>query len=38
MIEWDIALALTIAAFGFGYGLASRSWRRDIERLFPDQG
>ncbi len=35
MIEWDIALALIIGAFGFGYGLGSCSWRRDIERLFP---
>ena len=36
MIEWDIATALVIAAFGFGYGFASRAYRRDIERLFPD--
>ena len=35
MIEWDIAIALIVAAFGFGYGIASRGWRRDIERLFP---
>jgi hypothetical protein len=36
MIEWYIVAPLIIGAFGFGYGLASRSWRRDIERLFPD--
>jgi hypothetical protein len=34
-LEWDIVLALVIAAFGFGYGLGARGWRRDIERLFP---
>jgi len=34
VIEWDIVLALVIGAFGFGYGAASRGWRKDIERLY----
>jgi len=37
MTEWDIVLLLVIGAFGFGYGVASRAWRKDIERLFPPQ-
>lgn len=34
MIEWDIVLALVIAAAGFGYGFGSRAWRREFQRLF----
>ncbi len=36
MVEWDVVILLVIAAFGFGYGIASRGWRKDIERLFPE--
>jgi len=35
MIEWYVVVALMIATFGFGYGIASRGWRKDIERMFP---
>jgi hypothetical protein len=32
-VSLDIAIALIVAAFGFGYGLASRACRKDIDRI-----
>jgi hypothetical protein len=34
VIEWWLAVIYAVGSFGFGYGIASRSARREMEVLF----